>query len=151
MSKDTVMSFSAMLRQALGTRLATDADNFVEMFAQEGVMEFPFAPPGVTARLVGRPAIAAHLQSLSGDIAFDHMSDPIVHRTHSLDIFVLEFMGFGHGLKTGAPYEQTYISVIELRDGHIIRYRDYWNPLVLLKTLGTAPDTQRDATGADHA
>ena len=103
MSDDTVMSFSAMLRQALGTRLAADAGNFFEMLAEDGVMEFPFAPPGVTTRLVGRQAIEAHLQSLSGEIAFDHMSDPMVHRTLDADIFVLEFMGFGHGLKTGTP------------------------------------------------
>ena len=30
---------------------------------------------------------------------------------------------------TGAPYEQSYVSVLTVRDGLIVRYRDYWNPL----------------------
>ena len=38
-------------------------------------------------------------------------------------------------LITGEPYDQRYISVIRVRDGHIVHYKDYWNPLALLRTL----------------
>jgi uncharacterized protein len=140
MTDASVLSFSAMLRQALGDSLASDANTFVDMFAENGVMEFPYAPPGLTTRLDGRQAVAAHLQSLSGEIAFDRMSAPKVYQTNDAGIFVLEFMGFGKAIASGEPYEQTYISVIKVRDGHIVHYRDYWNPLVLLKTTGGKAD-----------
>lgn len=39
---DSVKSFSAMLRTALGDRIAPDADSFLDMMADDGVMEFPF-------------------------------------------------------------------------------------------------------------
>ena len=140
MSDDTVLSFSDMLRGALGDSLADDAVTFVEMFAEHGVMEFPYAPPGWTTRLDGRAAVAEYLQSVAGEIAFDRITNPTVHRTSEHGVFVLEFMAFGRGLKTDEPYEQTYISVIEMSGGHIVRYRDYWNPLVLLKATGGTVD-----------
>jgi ketosteroid isomerase-like protein len=41
-------------------------------------------------------------------------------------------------VRTGVAYDQTYISVVTLRDGRIARYKDYWNPLVALAALGGA-------------
>jgi uncharacterized protein len=150
MTDDTVLSFSGMLRGALGDSLAADAGTFVEMFAEDGIMEFPYAPPGRTTRLEGRAAVAAYLQSVVGEIAFDRMSIPSVHRTSDLGVFVLEFKAFGRGLKTGEPYEQTYISVVEVSGGHIVRYRDYWNPLVLLKATGGMVDVGPTAGAHDQ-
>ena len=38
-------------------------------------------------------------------------------------------------MATGEPFEQRYISVIRLRDGYIVHYRDYWNPIAALQTM----------------
>lgn len=138
MSDDTIPSFSAMLRGALGKALAPDAASFLDMFAENGVMEFPYAPPGSVTRLEGRPALAAHLSGLSRLIAIDHMTAPNVHQTTDPNVIVLEFGGVGRGVETGKPYDQTYISVITLSDGRIVHYRDYWNPLVAIQAVGGA-------------
>ena len=46
----------------------------------------------------------------------------------------------GHGsariATTGLPYEQDYVMVIEAKDGKIIRYREYWNPLPAIEAFG---------------
>lgn len=152
MPDDPVLSFSTMLRDALHDRLVPDATTFLEMFADDGVMEFPFAPPGLTTRLQGKDALAAHLQSLSGLVALDGMSTPTVHQTVDPAVFVLEFEGSGRAIANGAPYQQTYISVITICDGRIARYRDYWNPLVVIKTMGGMKALQAAFTGDDdHA
>lgn len=147
---DDIGSFSTMLRAALGSRLAADADSFIDMVAADVVMEFPFAPPGMVRRLDGRDAIAQHLEGLSGLIAFDGMGEAVVHRSTDPDLFVLEFEGFGTGVETGEPYAQTYISVIRLRAGRIVAYRDYWNPLVVLRTLRGAAVIDGLIGGGDH-
>lgn len=131
-------SFSAMLRGALGDRLAADATTFVGMMAEDGVMEFPYAPPGTVRRLEGRAAVERHLASLAGKIAFDAMIDLVVHETRDEGVVVLEFGCTGRGVATGAPYDQRYVSIITVRGGHIVRYLDYWNPLVVLRALGDA-------------
>jgi ketosteroid isomerase-like protein len=47
---------------------------------------------------------------------------------------IIEFRSQGSGQKTRRPYNQRYINVIRIRDGKIVAYRDYWNPLVALWT-----------------
>lgn len=136
---DTVQGFSAKLREALGDRIAPEARTFLEMFADDGVMEFPFAPAGTTQYLEGRAALADHLESLSALVAFDRIGDVTVHEMRDPEVVVLEFEGFGRGVITGDPYEQRYVSVVRVRGGHIVHYKDFWNPLALLRaTRGTA-------------
>lgn len=148
---DEFQSFSDMLRKGLGDRLDARADSFVDMVADDVVMEFPYAPPGMVTRLESKAAIAGHLRNLGGMLAFDRMTEPVVHRSTDPDLFVLEFTGHGKGVETGEPYDQQYISVIRLRDGKIVHYRDYWNPLVVLRALrGSAVVDALTGDGAEH-
>ena len=132
---DSVESFSAMLRKALGSRVVVEADSFVEMLAEDGVMEFPYAPPGLPTRLDGKAEIAQHLERLRDQIAFDRTGEPLVHATADPNVVVVEFEGFGRGVATSEPYDQRYISVIRTRGGRIVHYRDYWNPLAVLRAI----------------
>jgi uncharacterized protein len=105
------------------------------MVAEDGVIEFPYAPPGFAQRLKGREAIAAHLQALAERLEFNSVADVVKHETADPEVVIIEYSGFGRGLPTHEPYEQRYISVIRVRDGQIIRYQDYWNPIAVLRTL----------------
>jgi uncharacterized protein len=148
---DSVESFSTMLRKALGDRIDADASTFVEMVADDGVMEFPYSPPGFPTRLDGRVAVARHLEGLGDVIAFDRMGEPTVHPSTDPNVVIIEFEGFGRGVATGEPYDQSYVSVIRTGGGRIVHYRDYWNPLVLLRALrGGAVIDALAGEGADH-
>jgi ketosteroid isomerase-like protein len=131
---DSVQSFSDMLRKILGERLRPDAKTFVEMFAEDGVMEFPYALPS-PRRVEGREALAAHLSFLASRIEFLSVSDVVKHETGDPDVYIIEFAGFGRSVATGEPFEQRYISVIRVRHGRIVHYRDYWNPIAVLRTM----------------
>jgi uncharacterized protein len=131
---DTVQSFSAMLRETLGDRLAPGAETFVQMFAEDGVMEFPYALPDAK-HLEGRQALAAHLGYLARIVELLNVSDVTLHETSDPKVVILEFASSGRAVATGEPFEQRYVSVIRLRDGHIAHYRDYWNPLAILRTM----------------
>jgi len=131
---DAVQSFSAMLRETLGDRLNPGAETFVEMFAEDGVMEFPYALPS-PRRLEGREALAAHLAYLARLVELLSVSDVVKHETTDPEVFIVEFASSGRAVATGEPFEQRYISVIRVRDGHIVHYKDYWNPLAILRTM----------------
>jgi ketosteroid isomerase-like protein len=136
---DNIQSFSAMLRSALGNRIDRDAGSFTDMLADHAVMEFPYAPPGLPVRLDGREAVVRHLENVGGLIAFDRMGEPTVHPSTDPSLVILEFEGFGRGVETGEPYDQRYISVIRTEGGRIVHYRDYWNPIAVLRaTKGAA-------------
>lgn len=136
-------NFSDLLRAALGDRLAP-ADTILDLFADDVIFEFPFAPEGLPKRLDGVAALASHLQKLGPLIAFGPMKLGNVYA--SADAVIFEFSCTGQGVHTGAPYDQDYISVVTLQDGRILRYRDYWNPLVALTALGGS-----DAAAAAYA
>lgn len=129
-TKDNFTGFADLLKRGLGDLLAPDATDFTTMMAEDGVMEFPYAPPGGVHSLKGRAELGAYLERLGGVIELLSFSEPRVHRTTDPGVVVLEFTARGRGVKTGNPYEQAYISVVTVRDGYIERYRDYWNPLV---------------------
>ncbi|MGA5117291.1 nuclear transport factor 2 family protein [Streptomyces pseudogriseolus] len=68
------------------------------------------------------------------------MKDVRIHETVDPTLVIAELRCEGVALKTGRPYNQTYISVVETRDGRIGRYVDYWNPLVAMEALGGSAD-----------
>jgi uncharacterized protein len=145
---ETLGSFSLMLQRALGDRLDSDAFTFHDMFDPDGVMEFPFSYGDLPRRIEGREALADHLSMLATLITFDRMSVPTVIETTDPETVVLEFDGFGTGIATGEPYEQRYVSIIRTRNGRIVHYKDYWNPLAVLGALHGAKEVAK-LTGAE--
>ena len=132
---DKFDSFSGLLRGALGSRL-NGGPEIVDLFTEDVVFAFPYAPDGLPTRLKGIPALLDHLARLGPML---ELGDFTLHEVHpSGDTVVFEFSCRGRGVATGLPYDQDYISVVTLREGRITRYRDYWNPLVALSALGGA-------------
>ena len=108
-----------------------------DFFAEEAVFEFPFAPPGLPKELVGAEAIRAHLANLPDQIRILKIGVPTVHHTLKPGVLILEYEVRGQAVTSGRPYDQRYINVITLRDGRIVNFRDYWNPLVVLEALAS--------------
>ena len=130
-----VETFPAMLRRVLGDRLKPDAETFPDMFAEDGVLEYPFAPPGLATPVAGRDAIIANFQRLRKLLRIDGVADVTEIGVRDPDVVVLEFSGCGEGVVTKQAYDQRYVSVIRLRDGNIVHYKDYWNPIALLRAV----------------
>lgn len=128
-------SFSDLLHGALGDLLAP-ADGLLNMFTEDVIFEFPYSPDGLPRRLDGRAALTNHLTRLAPLLQLDQFT---LHNVYpSKDSVILEFSCQGEGKRTGAPYDQEYVSILTMQGGRIARYRDYWNPLVVLSALGGA-------------
>lgn len=123
--------FTAMLKEVLGDLVDQRAEGFVDLMADDGVMEFPYAPPHLASRLEGRAAVAAHMRAVTELFTLDEISVARVHHAREPGVVVIEFSGEGRGKASGRPYRQCYISVITARAGRIVHYRDYWNPLAV--------------------
>ena len=141
---DKFGSFSDLLRGALGDRLVADP-GMEDLFTEDVVFKFPYAPEGLPRRLEGLAALADHLARLGRML---ELSEFTLHDVHPADETVIfEFFCRGKGVATGLPYHQDYISVVTLCEGRIARYRDYWNPLVALHALGGAEAAARAYEG----
>ncbi|ETX28649.1 nuclear transport factor 2 family protein [Roseivivax isoporae] len=142
--KDKFDSFSGLLRGALDDRVKAGSE-LTDLFTDDVVFEFPYAPEGLPRRLEGLPALADHLSRIGPMLELAHFTLHAVHPAG--ETVVLEFSCQGRGVATGLPYDQDYISVVVLRDGRISRYRDYWNPLVVLSALGGAHAAAQSFSG----
>lgn len=135
--KHAIPSFGAMLRLALGDAIASDAgEDFLSMCAEDIVFQFPFAPAGTVTEVKGKDRLLAYLQKAGSLIDFESMGTPIMHSSNDGETFVLEFSCKASGKDTGVRYDQNYVSIVRVSDGRIVRYRDYWNPLILLEAVG---------------
>ena len=131
---DAVPVFSAMLRTALAGRIRPDAASFVEMFAPDGVMEFPYGLPGFET-IHGRDVLTARLQAQGDMLEFLEMSDPTVYEVDDGKTVVLEFVGTVRGVASGEVSQQKLVSIVTIEDQQIVHFVDYWNPLTLLGAI----------------
>ncbi|MFB8182416.1 nuclear transport factor 2 family protein [Streptomyces sp. NPDC055966] len=120
-----------LYRHSLRLLLDKDIDAWTALWAEDGVMEFPFAPPGWPRRLEGRDAIAAYMSGYPDHIDLHDFPDLRIHRTTDVRTVVAEMRGLGLLVETGAPFDMTYIAVVTVREGQFTSYRDYWNPLAV--------------------
>lgn len=130
--------FTEMLKSALGPRVNQEATSFIGLMAVDSVMEFPYAPDSTLKKIMGRNELEKHMTMLSKIVEFEAMTLHQIHETKNPEVVILEFSCRGTALKNGGPYNQDYISVITTRDGNIVHYRDYWNPLIVLSSIGKA-------------
>lgn len=130
---ETKPTFVSVLKDALGERIDPAAGNFIEMMAEDFVMEFPYARPGMQERIEGRSAVVAYLMTVAGSVSVDTVANVVVHQTGDPEVVIVEFEAQGRALKVDEPYRQRYISVIRARGGKMVHYKDYWDPLQGLK------------------
>jgi ketosteroid isomerase-like protein len=109
-----------------------EIETVVGLMAPDGYIEWPYRPPGVPARLQGRTEIRRHLtEAAKTFIRFDEYRDVVVHETTDPEVVIVEYDAHGTVIATGAPFRQTVIAVFRVRNGQIVSYRDYINPLPL--------------------
>jgi len=115
---------------------------FADLFAAGGVLAYPFAPPGWPAELTGREAIRAHFSGAARSRELFEIEDvqATVRETDDPEVVVTEITHHGWSRVTESPYRLTAIGVIRVRDGEIVRYDDYMDPIAAARLLGRAGD-----------
>ena len=131
-------------------RLADEmrVDELVELFADDAVMELPFAPGKMPRRHVGKAAIG-EFQRFARDAfsrfsmrvgAIHEMTDPnVVVAEHSSDAVVAE---------NGRPYCNHYVTFFTFDDdGRITSWREYYDAGVVVRAF-RRDDADRSAHGS---
>ena len=114
-----------------------DVAAFVGLMAPDAVLEWPFRPAGVPGRLRGRAEILEFMtRAAKAPIKLEEYRDVVFHETTDPEVIIVEYEAYGHLTTTGRPFCQTIIAVIRVRDGLVVSYRDYLNPLALAAATG---------------
>jgi uncharacterized protein len=107
--------------------VAGDGVDFADLFAEDGVLKYPFAIPGQPPELRGRAAI---------------------RETDDPEVVVAEIRHHGWSRAAKAPYSSTALGVIRVRDGQIVAYDDYMDPIATAGMLGRTADLAATLTAS---
>ncbi|MGW7049715.1 nuclear transport factor 2 family protein [Streptomyces avermitilis] len=120
-----------LFRHGLQLLLDKNIPAWIDLWADNGVIEFPFAPEGWPERLDGKAAIADYMRHHPDHIDLHDFPSVAIHQTSDPDTIVIEMRGTGRLVKSDAPFDMPYIAVVTIENGLITHYRDYWNPLAI--------------------
>jgi ketosteroid isomerase-like protein len=126
--------------------------NFADMFAEDGVMRFPFSAPGLPTELRGREEIRAFYARSAAEGRRSMIDveglDTIIRSTDDPEVVVAEIEHHGHSRGIDGPYRFRTLAVIRVRDGEIVSYDDYMNPVALAQLLGRTSELVAALTDA---
>jgi uncharacterized protein len=121
---------SGWLSDALDALVAGDTAAWTELYSDDAVHEFPYAPEPFPGRLEGKAAIGEYMRHLPDMVKFTSFDDVRVHEADE-DQLIVEVQSRGHLVADDAPFHMSYVWFITFRDGLVTNFRDYMNPLEL--------------------
>jgi uncharacterized protein len=120
--------------------VAGEGIEFADLFAEDGVLAYPFGLPGQPAELRGRDSIRAFFADLGRTRARDLFVmdgvEAVIRETDDPEVVVTEITHHGWSKAANAPYRHLALGVIRVRDGQIVRYDDYMDPIAVARLLG---------------
>jgi ketosteroid isomerase-like protein len=118
--------------------LTGDADGLADLFAPHAVIESPFAGhSGLPARLEGREAIREYSrQVMASPLRLEDYEVAELYQTQDPEVVIVEMRTKGTVTTTGRPFTATSIQILRIREGHIVLFRDFADPLALEDVIG---------------
>jgi ketosteroid isomerase-like protein len=97
-----------------------DFESFADLFAEDAVIEMPFALQGVPDRLVGREAIREFsLKAGTRAVEITDLRTVQLHRTTDPEVVILELVTEARHTTTDVPFQATCIQVFRIQNGRI--------------------------------
>jgi uncharacterized protein len=127
-----------LLKRSLDTFLAKDIKGWAELCDENVVVEFPFAPDVVSRKLVGRAAIYEYLKNYPSVIDVQRTPTLKINSTDDPNMAIAEWSVSGQVISNGNPYEMSYATFVTFKNGLIVNYREYWNPIVFMAAMSGA-------------
>lgn len=116
-----------------------EAEHFFDLLAEDIVTEYIITVPGYPPRIDGRAALAELYRPYGTRMTLERCFDLAVYHDANKGVVVLEYASEGHAVLTGNRYSNRFISVLTLRGGEVVHWRDYLNPLAVFDALGWPP------------
>jgi hypothetical protein len=128
----------ALANKSLDAFYAKDMNEWSELCDPAVIVEFPFAPEGSVSKLEGRSAIYEYLKNYPDMIDIKEITSRKVYTTNDPHTAVMEWGVAGRVIGNGNPYIMSYATFVTVRDGLIVNYREYWDPMAFTKAMNGA-------------
>jgi ketosteroid isomerase-like protein len=115
---------------------AMDVDGLVACFADNAVIEVPFAPGRMPKRHEGRAAVREFLELARDSFSPFTITVDAVHATDDADVVVAEFHSDGIVRANGRPYENRYVVFFTFdNEGRLTNWREYYDAGVVVRAF----------------
>jgi len=129
--------------EVLDRLAAHDVAGAADLFTDDVEFTAPFVPSPLPAATVGRDAVAAMMTTVFdayGTVEFRNRRY-LTTSAGSGDVVVGRWRTDIEVLASGATYADEVIAVVTIRDGHVARFDEYFNP-DSLRAAGVVPAIQ---------
>ena len=115
---------------------AMDIDALIEYFADDAVMELPFAPGQMAKEHRGKGAAYEFQSSVKDTFREFSMTLDAVYETADPNVIIAEHHAHGVVSANGRPYDNRYITIFTFdADGKITNWREYYDAGVVVRAF----------------
>jgi uncharacterized protein len=115
-------------------------DELVGLFADDAVMELPFAPGRMARAHEGKAAIAAFQQYAKDSFSEFSMAVDALHETTDPHVVIAEHHSTAVVAGNGRPYCNHYVTFFTFDDdGRIVRWREFYDAGVVVRAFRPEP------------
>ena len=112
-----------------------DGDHYFDTIADDAMFEFRYIFPGWPLRVDGRAALMTLYAGYGDNIVLHGAGALIAHRTQDPRVVILEYEVHGKIVRTGASYDNRFISVVTIEHRKVVQWRDYMDSLAAMTAL----------------
>jgi ketosteroid isomerase-like protein len=112
-----------------------DGEHYFDTVGDNAVFEYRYIFPGYPQEINGREALMALYAGYGKNIMLHGADALVVHRSEDPRVVILEYEVHGKIIRTGAPYDNRFISVVTIGSRKIVHWRDYMDSLTAMTAL----------------
>ena len=112
-----------------------DGVHYFDTIADDAVFEFKYIFPGWPQRLDSREALMTLYVGYGENIILHSADALITNRSLDPRVVILEYECHGKIVRTGASYNNRFISVVTIENRKIVQWRDYMDSLAAMTAL----------------
>jgi ketosteroid isomerase-like protein len=118
-----------------GLQGLVDGEHYFDAIADDARFEFLYRFPGWPEEIRGRENLVVAYSGYGDNIRV-HKGDKLaVYHDREKGVVTLEYQVHGKILRTGAAYNNRFVSIVTIRNRKIVRWRDYMDSLAAWQAL----------------
>jgi uncharacterized protein len=125
--------FFDIVQRGLAGRV--DGDHHFDTIADNAVFEYRYIFPGWPQKLASREELMALYAGYGNNILLHGADGLVVHQSQDPRVVILEYEVHGRAVRTGASYDNRFISVVTIGNRKIVQWRDYMDSLTAMTAL----------------
>lgn len=133
------MQSISVARAFFNTLVIKDRDALLSLWHEDGIQEMPFAPEGVPRQINGHAELRTFWSAVFDGVAEIAFSSIELRAMDDPSVVLSQHQG-SVKLTNGTRYDNQYVSIFYLRGARIAAYREYFDPLIVLRAWGSAAD-----------